>query len=116
MLQAIFSDGLTYVSVFIEPYRPRSATSARCCTQLGATQTLMRRHGDWWVTVVGDVPPATLQQFAPALNGGAECPILAWLTALFARDFAGAFANAIQSLRPCRSSDTPAASVLCVAA
>ena len=31
---------------------------------IGATQTLMRRLGDWWVTVVGDVPAATLRQFA----------------------------------------------------
>ena len=66
-LQTIYSDGLTYVSVFIEPYEasrhPRDMQTA-----LGATQTLMRRHGDWWVTVVGDVPAATLRQFANALE------------------------------------------------
>jgi sigma-E factor negative regulatory protein RseB len=37
-------------------------------TAVGATQTLMRRHGDWWVTVVGDVPPATLLMFANGLE------------------------------------------------
>lgn len=66
-LQTIYSDGLTYVSVFVEPYdasrHPRDMHTA-----LGATQTLMRRHGDWWVTVVGDVPAATLRQFANALE------------------------------------------------
>ena len=35
---------------------------------VGATQTLMRRQGDWWITVVGDVPAATLKMFATALE------------------------------------------------
>ena len=59
VLQTIFSDGLTYVSVFIEPLRS-AAPPRPMRTAVGATQTLMRRQGDWWVTVVGDVPPATL--------------------------------------------------------
>jgi sigma-E factor negative regulatory protein RseB len=66
-LQSIYSDGLTYVSVFIEPYdavrHPRAIHTA-----IGATQTLMRRQGDWWVTLVGDVPAATLRDFAAALE------------------------------------------------
>ena len=33
-----------------------------------ATQALMKRQGDWWVTVMGDVPIATLRQFAQALE------------------------------------------------
>jgi len=66
-LQAIFSDGLTYVSVFIEPFNPeRHARPMR--TSIGATQTLMRRQGDWWITVVGDVPVATLRSFASGLE------------------------------------------------
>jgi sigma-E factor negative regulatory protein RseB len=67
VLQTIFSDGLTYVSLFIEPFNPqRHQRSMR--TAVGATQTLMRRQGDWWVTVVGDVPPATLLMFANGLE------------------------------------------------
>lgn len=67
VLQTIFSDGLTYVSVFIEPFNPqRHQRSMR--TAVGATQTLMRRQGDWWITVVGDVPPATLLAFANGLE------------------------------------------------
>ena len=66
-LQTIFSDGLTYVSVFIEPFNAERHTRAMLTT-LGATQTLMRRHGDWWVTVVGDVPAATLKAFAAGLE------------------------------------------------
>ena len=67
VLQAIWSDGLTYVSLFIEPYdaerHPRPMQ-----TTIGATQTLMQRRGPWWITVVGDVPAATLSQFARALE------------------------------------------------
>jgi sigma-E factor negative regulatory protein RseB len=66
-LQTIFSDGLTYVSVFIEPFNAERHTRTMLTT-LGATQTLMRRHGDWWVTVVGDVPVATLKAFAAGLE------------------------------------------------
>ena len=37
-------------------------------TPLGATQTLTQRHSDWWITVVGDVPPGTLRRFANGLE------------------------------------------------
>jgi sigma-E factor negative regulatory protein RseB len=37
-------------------------------TSIGATHTLMRRHGQWWVTAVGDVPGATLRLFDSALE------------------------------------------------
>lgn len=67
VLQAIYSDGLTYVSMFIEPYNAQIHTRPMLAT-VGATQTLMRRQGDWWVTVVGDVPIATLKAFANGLE------------------------------------------------
>ena len=67
VLQAIYSDGLTYVSVFIEPYRPERPPRP-LLTSIGATRTLMLRHGDWWITVVGDTPVATLRLFAGALE------------------------------------------------
>lgn len=66
MLQAIFSDGLTHVSVFIEAFRAdrhRPGTVA-----VGATHTLMQAHGASWITVMGDVPIATLKKFAAALE------------------------------------------------
>jgi sigma-E factor negative regulatory protein RseB len=67
VLQTIYSDGLTYVSIFIEPFNPqRHARSMRAA--VGATQTLMRRQGDWWITVVGDVPASTLKMFAKGLE------------------------------------------------
>jgi sigma-E factor negative regulatory protein RseB len=67
VLQTIFSDGLTYVSVFIEPFdAERHVRETQ--TIIGATQTLMRRQGEWWITVVGDVPAATLRSFAVGLE------------------------------------------------
>jgi len=66
-VQTIYSDGLTYVSVFIEPFSPERHTRPMLTT-IGATQTLMRRQGDWWITVVGDVPAATLKSFAAGLE------------------------------------------------
>jgi len=66
-IQSIWSDGLTYVSVFIEAYEPQRHTRPMQTT-MGATQTLMRRHGDWWVTLMGEVPAATLRQFANTLE------------------------------------------------
>jgi len=67
VLQTIFSDGLTHVSVFIEPFNADRHLRAMHAS-VGATHTLMRRQGDWWVTVVGDVPVATLKMFAAALE------------------------------------------------
>jgi sigma-E factor negative regulatory protein RseB len=67
VLQTIFSDGLTYVSVFIEPFNPdRHAQESQSI--IGATQTLMRRQSEWWITVVGDVPTPTLRAFAAGLE------------------------------------------------
>lgn len=67
VIQTIFSDGLTYVSVFIEPFDARRHARPMRAS-VGSTQTLMLQHGQWWVTVVGDVPPATLQVFAKGLE------------------------------------------------
>ena len=62
VLQSVFSDGLTHVSVFIERYDAQRHKQP-LATGLGATHTLMNRHGDWWFTVVGEVPMATVQLF-----------------------------------------------------
>ncbi len=67
VLQAVFSDGLAHVSVFIEPFKPQRHRQ-EVQAQQGATATLMQRQGEHWITVVGDVPPATLMQFANAFE------------------------------------------------
>jgi sigma-E factor negative regulatory protein RseB len=67
VLQAVFSDGLTHVSLFVEPFRAeRHRVAAQ--SQLGATSTVTRRLGEHWITVVGDVPATTLRQFAESLE------------------------------------------------
>ncbi|NBP46433.1 MAG: transcriptional regulator, partial [Betaproteobacteria bacterium] len=59
--------GLARVSVFIES-KEGSLSRQPLLTQMGATHTLMKPHGErWWVTVMGDVPAATLKQFHAAL-------------------------------------------------
>ena len=67
MIQAIYSDGLTHVSIFIEPYDP-VAHQRELLLTLGANRTLAQRRGDWWLTVMGDVPVATLRAFVAALE------------------------------------------------
>lgn len=65
-LQWIFSDGLASVSIFVEPFdrqRHRQETSL----SLGATQTLTRQMEPYWITVMGEVPMATLRLFANGL-------------------------------------------------
>jgi sigma-E factor negative regulatory protein RseB len=67
VVQAIFSDGLTHVSVFIEPARADARRAGHGA--FGATHTLMLPHGSGhWLTVMGDVPLATLKLFAQALE------------------------------------------------
>lgn len=67
VLQAIYSDGLTHVSVFIEPFNA-GVHRHELLMAMGATQTLARKQGDWWLTVIGDVPVVTLRAFASAME------------------------------------------------
>lgn len=70
-VQWIFSDGLASVSLFLEAF-DRQRHSQEALLAMGATQTLTRRladkGGDWWLTVVGEVPAQTLKAFAQALE------------------------------------------------
>lgn len=67
VLQAIYSDGLTHVSLFIEPFQP-GRHQGEVSVTIGATHTLMGRRDDFWVTIMGDVPSDTLKRFATALE------------------------------------------------
>jgi sigma-E factor negative regulatory protein RseB len=67
VLQAVFTDGLTHVSLFVEPYKALRH-SAELRAQMGAAGTLTQRRGNLWFTVVGDVPLATLKLFADAVE------------------------------------------------
>ena len=68
VLQAVFSDGLTTVSLFIERYDASRHQRETPAASQGATQAIGQRHGDWWITAVGDVPRATLRQFAAQIE------------------------------------------------
>ena len=63
VLQAVFTDGLALVSLFIEAFKAQHHQEDMQVLH-GATATLATRRGDDWLTVVGDVPAATLKLFA----------------------------------------------------
>lgn len=64
--QAVFSDGLATVSVFVEPAEQNSRKEGVGVS--GATHVLVTRHGDYWITLLGEVPQGTLQVFASAIK------------------------------------------------
>ena len=78
-LQWIFSDGLASVSLFVENF-DRLRHSQEGQGAMGATHSLTRRltekpadksadkGGDWWLTVVGEVPAHVLSSFAQGLE------------------------------------------------
>lgn len=67
ILQCVFSDGLASVSLFIEGFDARRHAQPGA-QAMGATHTLTRRMGDWWLTAVGEVPAPTLAIFAQGLE------------------------------------------------
>ena len=66
-MQWVFSDGLASVSIFIE-LLDRQRHVREAMLSLGATQTMTRRLDPYWITLVGEVPIATLQLFANGLE------------------------------------------------
>ena len=66
-LQWIFSDGLASVSLFVEPY-DRQRHEKESSMSIGATHTMTRQLGPYWLTVMGEAPMATLKLFANALE------------------------------------------------
>ena len=70
-MQWIFTDGLASLSLFVEPADRRRHVQEGATTA-GATNTLSRRlvdkSGEWWLTLVGEVPRQTLVVFAQGLE------------------------------------------------
>ena len=64
--QAVFSDGLAAISIFVEPVAHNSRKEGAGSD--GATHVLVKRSGDYWITLLGEVPQTTLQQFASAIE------------------------------------------------
>ncbi len=63
--QMVFSDGLAAVSIFIEAQAPPRA--AEGSGSKGPIHVATRRHGNHWLTVVGDVPGETVNRMAAAV-------------------------------------------------
>lgn len=66
-MQWVFSDGLASVSLFVEPL-DRQRHSKESHMAMGATHTLTKQIGNYWLTAVGEVPMTTLRQFAAGLE------------------------------------------------
>jgi sigma-E factor negative regulatory protein RseB len=64
--QMVFSDGLAALSIFVEPVE--KSTRKEGAGSSGATHVLVKRRGDFWITLLGEVPQTTLQQFAAAIE------------------------------------------------
>lgn len=63
--QLVFSDGLAAISVFIEP-GTQSRTEGSM--QQGAMNIIGKRQGDFWLTIVGEVPAAAIRQVANSIE------------------------------------------------
>lgn len=66
-MQWVFSDGLASVSLFVEPFDPQRHVQEKAMVT-GATHSVTRRVGAYWLTALGEVPTATLRRFAYALE------------------------------------------------
>lgn len=63
--QIVFSDGLAAISIFIEP-GTQSRTEGSM--QQGAMNIIGKRHGDFWLTIVGEVPSVAIKQVANSIE------------------------------------------------
>jgi sigma-E factor negative regulatory protein RseB len=63
--QMVFSDGLAAISVFIEP---GSQSRTEGSIQQGAMNIVGKRQGDFWLTIVGEVPSAAIKQVANSIE------------------------------------------------
>jgi sigma-E factor negative regulatory protein RseB len=63
--QIVYSDGLAAISVFIEP---ASQSRTEGSMQQGAMNIVGKRYGEYWLTVVGEVPAAAIKQVANSIE------------------------------------------------
>lgn len=66
-MQWVFSDGLASVSLFVEPFDPQQHGEPAQASA-GATNSMAHRLDNHWLTAVGEVPFAALQQFSAMLE------------------------------------------------
>jgi sigma-E factor negative regulatory protein RseB len=63
--QIVFSDGLAAISVFIEP---STQSKTEGSLQQGALNIIGKRQGDFWLTIVGEVPSVAIRQVANSIE------------------------------------------------
>jgi len=63
--QIVFSDGLAAISVFIES---GSKGRSESFVQQGAMNIVGRRQGDYWLTIIGEVPASTIRQVSNSIE------------------------------------------------
>jgi len=67
--QLVLSDGLATISIFIEPYRTeRSEYLSQGATRSGSVNIFGIRIANFWLTVLGEVPAATLELLAQSIQ------------------------------------------------
>ncbi|TNF59254.1 MAG: transcriptional regulator [Burkholderiales bacterium] len=66
-MQWVFSDGLASVSLFVQPFDQTRHQKENSMVS-GATHSISRKMGQHWITVMGEVPKATLEQFVRVLE------------------------------------------------
>ncbi len=71
MEQLVYSDGLSSVSVFIEPLK-RDQEPLRGNSSLGVVNAYGTVYGDFQVIALGEVPSATVEQIATSIRRGKE--------------------------------------------
>lgn len=64
----VYSDGIATVSAYVEPRDPVVAVPPDSASTFGAISICGHAERDWKFTVVGDVPPATVQRMARSLQ------------------------------------------------
>jgi sigma-E factor negative regulatory protein RseB len=63
--QIVYSDGLAAISIFIEPVSPGRQEGS---LQQGAMNIVGKRQGDFWLTIVGEIPSAAIRQVANSIE------------------------------------------------
>ena len=67
--QLVLSDGLATISIFIEPYQPeRSEYEPQGAARSGSVNIFGIKVENFWLTVLGEVPAATLEQLAQSIQ------------------------------------------------
>jgi sigma-E factor negative regulatory protein RseB len=69
--QILYSNGLSSLSVFIEPW---SAARSLAPLRLGALNMVGKRQGKFWLTIVGEVPMIAIRHVADAIESAQISP------------------------------------------